>query len=105
MITLGGRAVRYFLGAASTPAALQAGLGYLTVRSMGAPVTSAVLVLQAACRGMNAAALSLRATLVNNGINLVLDPIAIFTLAQGLPGAAAATVIGQVCMPQDCPAL
>ena len=100
LLLAGNASVRTFLSASASPAALAAGQAYLAVRALGAPINSALLVLQAACRGMNAAALSMRATLVNNAVNLVLDPVAIFTLALGLPGAAAATVFGQVCSPE-----
>lgn len=80
-------------------AALRAGQSYLLLRALGAPLNSTLMVLQAASRGMRRAHLSLRAVLVCNTVNLVLDPVAIFTLGWGLPGAAAATVTGQVCPP------
>jgi Na+-driven multidrug efflux pump len=97
VLLLAGRAaVQSFMGSATSASALGAGQAYLAVRAAGAPVNCALLVLQAACRGMNSAALSLRATLVNSAVNLVLDPVAIFVFALGLPGAAAATVVGQV---------
>jgi Na+-driven multidrug efflux pump len=77
-------------------AVLSAASMYLTIRAVGAPVNSVLLVLQAACRGMSAAGLSMRASVTSNAVNLLLDPIAIFTLRWGIVGAAVATVSGQV---------
>lgn len=69
---------------------------YLTVRALGAPLNSCLLVLQASCRGMGNAGLSLRAAVVANVVNLAMDPLLIFGLSFGVQGAALATVTGQV---------
>ena len=69
---------------------------YLTVRALGAPLNSCLLVLQASCRGMGNAGLSLRAAVVANIVNLAMDPLLIFGLSFGVRGAAMATVTGQV---------
>lgn len=74
---------------------------YLMVRAIGAPLNSSLLVLQAACRGMGNAGLSLRAAVVANIANLALDPLLIFGLSFGVRGAALATVTGQVQLPSN----
>ena len=50
-------------------------------------------------RGMGgeASRVPLRATIISNSVNLALEPVCIFALELGLPGAALATVTGQVC--------
>jgi Na+-driven multidrug efflux pump len=77
-------------------ATLDTAHSYLTVRALGAPLNSCLLVLQASCRGMGNAGLSLRAALVANVVNLAMDPLLIFGLSLGVRGAALATVTGQV---------
>jgi peptidoglycan biosynthesis protein MviN/MurJ (putative lipid II flippase) len=55
-------------------------------------------VLQASLRGSGDAKTPLRAAVYASVSNIVLDPIAIFTLGLGLQGAAIATVASQVCI-------
>lgn len=96
MLAGGNAAIQSFMATSTGAPVLAAGRAYLAVRALGAPINSALLVLQAACRGMKLATLSLHATLLSNVVNVILDPLAIFALALGLPGAASATVAGQV---------
>jgi Na+-driven multidrug efflux pump len=97
LLALGHRALQLWCTTNATAAAtVDLAHSYLVVRAAGAPLNSCLLVLQAACRGMGRAGLSLRAALVANVINLALDPLLIFGLRLGVQGAATATVMGQV---------
>ncbi|MET0831892.1 MAG: MATE family efflux transporter [Acidimicrobiia bacterium] len=72
------------------------GVTYLRIRSVG---LVAVLYLTAASgifRGAQDAVTPLRAILVLNVVNLVLDPLLIFVLGWGVAGAAWSSVAGQV---------
>eukprot|EP00892_Ulva_mutabilis_P007725 jgi/Ulvmu1/5324/UM022_0118.1 len=97
LLLWGGRAALsvWCSGAASASALVATAHLYLAVRAVGAPVNTCLMVAQAAARGVGLPRLPLRATLVANGVNLVLDPLLIFSLHWGLAGAAWATVCGQ----------
>lgn len=97
LLVLGKTALQLWCtDSATAVATVEAAHIYLTVRALGAPLNSCLLVLQASCRGMGNAGLSLRAAVVANIVNLVLDPLLIFGLRFGVRGAALATVTGQV---------
>ncbi|XP_024379001.1 protein DETOXIFICATION 42 [Physcomitrium patens] len=72
-----------------------ASIQYLRVRAIGAPAMVLALAIQGAFRGFKDTKTPLYATMAGNAVNIVLDPILIFTLKLGVNGAAIATVISQ----------
>lgn len=82
-------------GLDTATSAFQAGADYLEVRSWGAPVTVVLLVTQGIFRGLGDAVTPFRATVLACVVNLLLDPLFIFTCGLGVRGAAYATVIGE----------
>jgi MATE family multidrug resistance protein len=71
-------------------------VAYLRIRAVASIATLLVITGHGAFRGHKDTRTPLRVALVVNGINLVLDPLFIFTFGWGLEGAAWATVIAQV---------
>jgi MATE family multidrug resistance protein len=71
-------------------------LAYLRIRVIAAPAVLIVVAGHGAFRGYQDTRTPLIVAAGVNGINLVLAPIFIFTLALGVEGAAVATVIAQV---------
>lgn len=69
---------------------------YYMIILTGIPFYMFTSALNGAIRADGSPKYSMMATVVGAIINLVLDPIAIFVFDLGVPGAAAATVIGQV---------
>ncbi|DBA99785.1 TPA: hypothetical protein ACH3X3_012329 [Trebouxia sp. C0006] len=68
---------------------------YLSIRGLGAPFTVILLVLQGVFRGLGDTKSPLWATLICNGVNVVLDAVFIMYFGWGVRGAAWATIIGQ----------
>ncbi len=81
---------------ASTTVALHAD-GFFAIRVMGAPAVFCILCLSAWFQGRGDTRTPMVATLLSNGLNIVLDPIFIFgwgfVPALGVSGAALSTVI------------
>lgn len=96
LLIFGNAALCAWCGAGSTAPLVTAAEAYLAVRALGCPINAAMLVMQASFRGTGDAQTPLRAAVLASVSNLVLDPIAIFTLGLGLQGAALATVASQV---------
>ncbi|MCI0545265.1 MAG: MATE family efflux transporter [Actinobacteria bacterium] len=69
---------------------------YLRIRALASVATLVVITGHGAFRGHKDTKTPLLVALGVNGINLVLDPLLIFTLGMGLRGAAWATVAAQV---------
>ena len=71
---------------------------YFVIRVVGAPVTFALLALKGWFDGTGDTKTPMKANLIANGLNILLDPLFIFGWgpipALGVGGAAAATVIG-----------
>jgi Na+-driven multidrug efflux pump len=72
------------------------GIAYLGTRLYAAPAVMAIVVSEGAFRGYGDTKIPLLASMVASCINLVLDPVLMFTLGLGVKGAAAATVISQL---------
>lgn len=70
-------------------------LTYLSIRLWAAPAVLIITAGHGAFRGYGDAITPLRVTVALNLVNLVLDPLLIFTLDLGIAGAAWATVIAQ----------
>ncbi|CAM6129521.1 unnamed protein product [Calypogeia fissa] len=68
---------------------------YLALRAIGAPAVVIALAVQGVFRGFKDTKTPLYATVLGNVVNIVLDPILMFSLKFGVSGAAVATVISQ----------
>ncbi|KAG7362188.1 MATE efflux family protein [Nitzschia inconspicua] len=73
-----------------------AAIAYLETRLWAAPTVLAIVVAEGAFRGYGDTKIPLLASLVASFINLILDPILMFSLGWGVKGAAAATGLSQV---------
>jgi Na+-driven multidrug efflux pump len=72
------------------------GMAYLGTRLYAAPAVMAIVVSEGAFRGHGDTKIPLLASMVASLINLVLDPLLMFSCGLGVKGAAAATAISQV---------
>lgn len=81
------------MGAESAVA--ESAISYLRIRALATPAVLLVTAGHGAFRGYQNTRTPLVVAAVVNGLNLVLDPILIFSLDLGLEGAAVATVIAQ----------
>ena len=70
---------------------------YFTFIALGAPFTIVSLTPSNLLRTEGFAKASMAGTVLGSVINIILDPIFIFTLGLGAAGAAIATVIGNIC--------
>lgn len=84
----------YWLGATETIAPYA--MDYARIILFGAPVMTAVFVMNNNLRSEGAATLSMIGVASGAVINTLLDPIFIFVLDMGISGAAMATVLSQV---------
>jgi putative MATE family efflux protein len=71
-------------------------ISYLKARLWAAPAVLAIVVAEGAFRGYGDTTIPLLASLVASVMNLILDPILMFTMGWGVSGAAAATGVSQV---------
>jgi len=74
---------------------LEGATTYLRIRALGVPALLVILVGHGAFRGYQDTRTPLIVTLGLNAVNLVLDPILIFSAGWGIAGAAWATVTAQ----------
>ncbi|XP_039070101.1 protein DETOXIFICATION 42-like [Hibiscus syriacus] len=68
---------------------------YLMLRSLGAPAILLSLAAQGVFRGLKDTKTPLYAIIIGDSVNIILDPILIFTLCLGVNGAAIAHVVSQ----------
>lgn len=81
----------------STPTIWPYTEAYLRIILLGAPFMTSSLVLNNQLRFQGSAAYAMVGIVSGAVINIVLDPLLIFGLHMGVAGAAAATVISQIC--------
>ena len=79
----------------ATPEVGEPAVSYLRIRALATPAVLIVTTGHGAFRGHMDTRTPLVVAAGVNGLNLVLDPLLIFTLGLGLEGAAVATVIAQ----------
>lgn len=70
-------------------------VSYLKVRALGTPAATLWLVTNGIFRGLGDTRTPLIYSLMFTGLNIILDPIFIFTLNFGASGAAAGTALAQ----------
>ena len=80
----------------STKTILPYARGYATVILIAAPFMCSLYVINNSLRSQGKATFSMIANLVGGMLNIILDPIFIFTLDMGVVGAAIATAISQL---------
>lgn len=83
------------MGVPATSALYAPALQYLTARAWAGPAVLGLVVAEGAFRGFGDTKIPLVASLFAASINLVMDPILIFTFGLGVTGAAAATAMSQ----------
>ncbi len=84
----------YLFGASSKSISLAR--DYFTIILLGIPIYMLANSMNAVIRADGSPFFSMLATIIGAVINIILDPIFIFTFNMGIKGAAIATVIGQI---------
>ncbi len=77
------------------PRVLQDGVAYLRIVGIGIPFTYVTAAITGVFNGAGNSRLGFWCNFIGLGVNMVLDPIMIFTFGWGIKGAAIATVIAQ----------
>jgi len=95
LLLLFRRPVLMFLGAADET--MEYALEYYTVIALGAPLVIVSNTPSNFLRTEGHSSASMLGSVIGSVVNMVLDPIFIFTLGLGASGAAIATVIGNAC--------
>jgi len=93
LVALGAPLFVDLMGA--TPDVADPAVSYLRIRAIATPAVLVVTAGHGAFRGYKDTRTPLIVALGVNGLNLILDPLLIFTAGLGLEGAAFATVIAQ----------
>ena len=94
-LTQGGPWALERMGIPNTSTLYPPAIDYLTTRLWAAPAVLFLVVAEGTFRGYGNTKVSLMASLVASGINLVLDPLLMFQFGWGVKGAAAATALSQ----------
>ena len=95
-LLLGGTGALRGMGVGTSSELYPAAAAYLSTRAWAAPVVLSIVVAEGAFRGHGDTVVPLMASAVAAVINLVLDPVLMFTAGWGVRGAAAATALSQV---------
>lgn len=80
-------------GVGSTSIMREPAIAYVSLRALGAPAVTLLLVTQGIFRGLGDTLTPLLCTVAGNLVNFILDPILIFGCGLGCAGAAGATAI------------
>ena len=84
-----------FMGVSMTSDMRAPAIAYLKWRALGVPAATVLIVSNGIFRGRGDTKTPLYCTTLGNLVNIVLDPILIFTCGMGCAGAGAATAISQ----------
>lgn len=95
-LTLGKRILQ-IMGVGRQSEMLKPAISYLKWRSLGVPAATVTLVANGIFRGRGDTKTPLYCTLFGSALNIILDPLLIFTLGMGCSGAGAAAAISQWC--------
>uniref|UniRef100_A0A2N9I189 Protein DETOXIFICATION n=1 Tax=Fagus sylvatica TaxID=28930 RepID=A0A2N9I189_FAGSY len=95
VLIFGAKVLLRFMGVKSDSPMYVPATQYLTLRALGAPAVLLSLAMQGVFRGFKDTKTPLYATVIGDGMNVVLDPIFIFVLHMGVRGAAIAHAISQ----------
>lgn len=79
----------------ATETILPDAIDYSKILILGAPIIMIKMTLNNLLRAEGSAKASMIALIIGAGLNIILDPIFIFTFNMGIQGAAIATIIGQ----------
>jgi len=90
-----GTSIMQIMGVGKSSEMLQPAVSYLKWRGFGVPAATMLLVTNGIFRGRGDTRTPLYCTIFGNIINIVLDPILIFSCGMGCAGAGAATAISQ----------
>ena len=80
----------------ASPAIAEDAALYMGILLFGLPFSMCNMALTAIIRADGNPQYMMRSMMIGAGLNIVLDPIFIFTLEMGIQGAAIATIIGQI---------
>lgn len=80
----------------ASPAVVDAAALYMGILLIGQPFAMCNMAFTAIIRADGNPRYMMRSMMIGAGLNLVLDPVFIFTLGMGIQGAAIATIIGQI---------
>lgn len=83
------------MGVSSVSPMWQSAVSYLKVRALGTPAATLWLVTNGIFRGLGDTRTPLAYSLMFTGLNVILDPLFIFTFNFGASGAAAGTALAQ----------
>ena len=92
-----GKYILRVMGVSAQSEILAPALAYLKWRSVGIPAGTVLLVANGIFRGRGDTRTPLYCTLFGSALNILLDPLFIFTCGMGCAGAGAATAIAQWC--------
>ncbi|GAB2238097.1 hypothetical protein Droror1_Dr00015999, partial [Drosera rotundifolia] len=97
-LVFGAKPLLAVMGVKSDSPMLKPAHKYLTLRALGSPAVLLSLAMQGIFRGFKDTKTPLFTTVVGDAMNIVLDPILIFTCHLGVSGAAIAHVVSQYVM-------
>ncbi|KAL9260126.1 DETOXIFICATION 43-like protein [Drosera capensis] len=97
-LVFGAKPLLAIMGVKSDSPMLKPAHKYLTLRALGSPAVLLSLAMQGIFRGFKDTKTPLFATVVGDAMNIVLDPILIFSCHLGVSGAAIAHVVSQYVM-------
>ncbi|KAL9256089.1 DETOXIFICATION 43-like protein [Drosera capensis] len=97
-LVFGAKTLLAVMGVTSDSPMLKPAHKYLTLRALGSPAVLLSLAMQGIFRGFKDTKTPLFATVVGDAMNIVLDPILIFSCHLGVSGAAIAHVVSQYVM-------
>jgi putative MATE family efflux protein len=84
-----------FMGASKS--IMESGLDYSKLLFLSSPIVIMIFALGGALRGAGQALVAMKAVIIANMLNILLDYVFIVTLDMGMKGAALATIIGRSC--------